>query len=61
VPARTVRSDFAAYRRLVAARREPLEKLLGDWTPERHDELAALISRLARDLVAEDAAARPAR
>ncbi len=49
-----------AYRRLVAARRERLEELLGDWTPEAHHELAALISRLARDLVAEDSAARPA-
>jgi MFS family permease len=32
---------------LVAAQREVLSELLGDWSPEEHTELAALLTRLA--------------
>jgi EmrB/QacA subfamily drug resistance transporter len=36
--------------RLVAARREGLAQLLGDWSPERYAELADLLNRLASGL-----------
>ncbi len=36
--------------RLVAARRARLGEYLEGWSPEQHDELAALLSRMARDL-----------
>jgi EmrB/QacA subfamily drug resistance transporter len=39
--------------RLVAERHRTLERLLDGWSPERHDELAKLLSRLARELVRE--------
>jgi DNA-binding MarR family transcriptional regulator len=39
--------------RLVTARREGLAELLSDWSPEQHEELAGLLSRLARDLAAD--------
>jgi EmrB/QacA subfamily drug resistance transporter len=47
---------------LVAARRARLTELLGDWEPERREQLAALLRRLARDLApdAPTAAPRPA-
>jgi hypothetical protein len=35
------------------AQREALEELLEGWAPEEHDELRALLDRLARELVAE--------
>ncbi|MDO8185321.1 MFS transporter [Conexibacter sp. JD483] len=40
----------AVYARLVTARRERLAELLEGWSPEQHDELAALLGRLADDL-----------
>ena len=43
----------ACLERLVGARREALEELLDGWDPAEHDELRALLERLARDLVAE--------
>jgi EmrB/QacA subfamily drug resistance transporter len=49
-----------AFERLVAVRRERLAALLGDWSSEAHDDLAALIAHLARDLVG-DGAPRAAR
>ncbi len=36
--------------RLLAARRDALARLLGGWEPERHTEVAALLSRLAEEL-----------
>jgi EmrB/QacA subfamily drug resistance transporter len=39
--------------RLVAARRERLATLLDGWSPERESELAALLTRMARDVVAD--------
>jgi EmrB/QacA subfamily drug resistance transporter len=45
---------------LVEARRDALEELLEGWDPAEHDELRALLDRLARELVAEPPAA-PAR
>jgi DNA-binding MarR family transcriptional regulator len=40
-----------AYERLVEARRVRLAELLGDWETATPDELAALLRRLARQLV----------
>jgi hypothetical protein len=37
----------------VTARRKGLAELLSDWSPEQHEELAGLLSRLARELVAD--------
>jgi EmrB/QacA subfamily drug resistance transporter len=47
--------------RLVAARRERLAELLDGWSPEAEADLAALLSRMARDVVADhpDGAPRP--
>jgi predicted MFS family arabinose efflux permease/DNA-binding MarR family transcriptional regulator len=39
------------FRRLAAARRERLAELFSDWPPEKHEELAALLRRLVRDIV----------
>ncbi|MFL5578420.1 MAG: MFS transporter [Gemmatimonadaceae bacterium] len=39
--------------RLVAARRATLVELLGDWSPERHRDLAELLNRFARDVAAD--------
>jgi DNA-binding MarR family transcriptional regulator len=39
--------------RLVAARRERLAELLDGWSPEAEADLAALLSRLARDVVVD--------
>jgi EmrB/QacA subfamily drug resistance transporter len=41
----------AALGRLVTARRTHLAELLADWEPERHAELAALLRRIAGELV----------
>lgn len=45
--------------RLVAARRERLGELLEGWSPETEAELAALLSRMARDVVADHPQAAP--
>ena len=42
-----------ALERLVAARRESLAELLDGWSPEREADLAALLTRMARDVVAD--------
>jgi EmrB/QacA subfamily drug resistance transporter len=42
-----------AFDRLVAARRERLAELLDGWSPEREAELAELLTRMARDVVAD--------
>lgn len=50
------------FNRLVAARRERLAELWPEWAPQKREEVAELIRRLARELVPEalgDAAARP--
>ncbi len=39
--------------RLVEQRRASLARLLDGWSPEQHEELAALLTRLARELVRE--------
>ncbi|MEA2219842.1 MAG: hypothetical protein QOJ35_2468 [Solirubrobacteraceae bacterium] len=38
---------------LVAARRERLSGYLAGWSPEQHDELATLLTRMARDLATD--------
>jgi len=38
-----------------AARREGLEQLLADWSPEQHADLAHMLDRLSRALMGEDA------
>jgi EmrB/QacA subfamily drug resistance transporter len=38
---------------LVAARRERLSEQLDGWSPEQHDELARVLTRMARDLVGD--------
>lgn len=40
---------------VVAVRRERLAELLEGWSPERHADLAAMLTRLARSLVSESA------
>ncbi len=49
----------AAAERLVTARRDALSDLVKDWDPEHHAELAAMLTRLARQL-AEGPAPVPA-
>ena len=48
-------SQSAAADRLFAARREGLERLLADWSPEQHADLATMLDRLSRALLGEDA------
>jgi EmrB/QacA subfamily drug resistance transporter len=48
----------AAYRRLLAARRDGLAELLEGWAPEEHDEVRAMLDRLARELVVEPPSVR---
>ncbi len=50
-----------ALDRLVAARRERLAELLDGWSPEREAELADMLTRLARDVVADHPDAAPRR
>lgn len=45
-----------ALDRLAAARRERLAELFSEWPPERHEEIAASLRRLARELVPRGAA-----
>jgi len=42
-----------AYARVVETRREGLAELLEGWAPEEHDEVRAMLGRLARELVTE--------
>jgi EmrB/QacA subfamily drug resistance transporter len=45
----------AAAERLLAARREGLERLLADWSPEQHADLAQMLDRLSHALLGERA------
>ncbi len=45
----------AAADRVFAARREGLELLLADWSPEQHADLARMLDRLSRALVGDEA------
>lgn len=47
-------SGTALADRLIEARRSVLSGLLGDWDPEAHSELAALVKKLSRELCAGD-------
>lgn len=49
----------ATYDRLLAARRDRLAELLAGWSPEQHEELAALLTRLADDLAHDPGDALP--
>jgi EmrB/QacA subfamily drug resistance transporter len=42
---------WEVFGKLVAARRERLAELFAEWPPERHEELARMLQRLARELV----------
>jgi EmrB/QacA subfamily drug resistance transporter len=48
------------YTRILDARREGLAELLAGWKPEEHDEVRAMLDRLARALVADVPAQAPA-
>lgn len=50
----------ATRERLRAARRDRLAELLAGWSPEQHEELAALLSKLADDLARDPGDALPA-
>ena len=50
-----------ALDRLVAARRQSLAELLDGWSPEREAELAALLTRMASDTVADHPDGAPRR
>ena len=43
----------AIYNRLVAARREHLAELWPEWSAQKREEVAAILRRLARELVPE--------
>jgi hypothetical protein len=43
----------AVLERLVTARRERLSEHLDGWSPEQHEELARVLTRLARELVGD--------
>ncbi len=45
----------AAAGRLFAAGRDGLERLLSDWSPEQHADLAAMLDKLSRALLGESA------
>jgi EmrB/QacA subfamily drug resistance transporter len=47
----------AIYNRLAAARREHLAELWPEWSPEKREEVAAILRRLARELIPETSAA----
>ena len=47
-------SGEALAERLIEARRGVLAGLLGDWDPERHSELAALVKKLSHELCGGD-------
>jgi DNA-binding MarR family transcriptional regulator len=48
-------AGHAAADRLFAARRDLLGRLVADWSPEQHTELAELLNRLSRELLGEEA------
>ena len=50
---RLANEGTAVYGLVLAARREGLSELLEGWEPEQHDEVRAMLDRLARELVAE--------
>lgn len=47
-----------AVNRLAEARRQELERFLREWDPEDHEEVRALLGRLARDVVTHEPARR---
>jgi DNA-binding MarR family transcriptional regulator len=48
----------AVFTRLVAARRERLAELFADWPQDKHEELAGVLRRLAREIVPDTPGAR---
>jgi EmrB/QacA subfamily drug resistance transporter len=57
---RLTRAGCVQLTKLVAARREHLAELFGDWGPSRREELAALLRRLADELVPDVQTKAPA-
>jgi MFS family permease len=47
------------YNRLVAARREHLAELWPEWSPQKREDVAAILRELARELIPESSAAHP--
>lgn len=45
--------------RLTDARRAGLQELLGDWSPEQHQEVGAMIARIARDMLTHETSFHP--
>ena len=52
---RLTAAGTAAADRVIAARREGLELLLAEWSPEQHADLARMLDQLSRELVGEEA------
>jgi DNA-binding MarR family transcriptional regulator len=48
-------SGGAAADRLFAAKRDLLEQITADWSPEQHAEVAELLTRLSRSLLGDEA------
>ena len=46
-------SGEAVYATVLEARKQGLTELLDGWAPEEHDEVMAMLDRLARELVVE--------
>ncbi len=49
------RAGHAAADRLFAAKRDLLEQLIADWSPEQNDEVTELLTKLSRALLGEHA------
>src|SRR6185503_17726059 len=50
---RLTKAGCAIYNRLAASRREHLAELWPEWSPKKREEVAAILRRLARELVPE--------
>ena len=51
-PVRLTATGRAAYQDLLRAREDRLRKLCADWHPDRHPQLAALLSTITHQLAA---------
>ena len=51
-PVRLTATGQAAYQDLMRAREDRLRKLCADWDPDRHPQLAALLTTITHQLAA---------